>query len=565
MHARAQGELERATPPGRGPGPSCISHSFSSTGRLAPDVFKSALLQMEQAWPPESPLNKSSINCMIGLWQVDSMDSFSIKTTAFEQDGGDHWAEKRLFSCGDTLLYDFVYKTTRVCNESMCAIHAQIMHTEAVRVAQLRFCLEKLGVPCKSIVDVKTDSLVLCDLSRKVAHLLDAKITHISFQDLPSLKRKFEGCDQGQTQLDSLCDLKQVNEAELVFKTSKPGRLRLGDYKEPHREATSPAPRALWAQLSEEEAREHVIAGGSLLVEGWPGTGKTHSVREWVKALGKRVFVIAKTHQQCANWGPECITADHFTRKYVANGCCPCDLLVIEECSMINAYLWSAIVKCKMLGTAVICVGDFKQLEAVKDRWLGVEIAQGALEASDMLHNLCEGRRVRFVVNKRSDPPLFDFIVGMRERSLDGAIQWARDEFPLKKGLADWTLCLTHARRICVNNAHLGSEAHHGTKHALGDGPTCVSPGMRLVGYAPPFRKGQIYCLTGIEPLSVDSRPVANLEGLRLAFAITICSCQGMSLRGSVRILESDHPRFGMRHLYVAASRATSAQELQVA
>jgi hypothetical protein len=294
-----------------------------------------------------------------------------------------------------------------------------------------------------------------------------------------------------------------------------------------------------WALVHQEDAKAHVLAGGSLLVEGWPGCGKTHTVREWVKEFSGRVFVLAETHQACANWGQGCVTADHFVRKYVANGCCPCDLLIVEEASQINAYLWSSIVKCKMLGTAVVCLGDFRQLDAVKDRWAGCEVPEGALEASDMLHELCDGRRVRFLENKRSDPPLFKFVTGIWEMCLEKALEWARADFPLLEGVADWTLCLSHARRIRANELmldHLGSEVRHDSM--LGDGPARVFQGMRLVGSAAPFKKGQIYSLTSVSPFKVDERLVAEaaLKSLKAAYALTISSCQGRTLKGSVRI-----------------------------
>jgi hypothetical protein len=354
-------------------------------------------------------------------------------------------------------------------------------------------------------------------------------------------------------------------EADLVFKP-KARRLQ-GTYQEPSVDAPTPSPLPAWTLMSPEGAKAHILAGGSLLVEGWPGCGKTHTVREWVKDFPGRVFVIAKTQQACANWGQGCVTADHFVRKYVANGCCPCDLLIVEEASQINAYLWSSIVKCKMLGAAVVCLGDFRQLDAVQDRWAGCELSDGALETSDMLHDLCDGRRVRFLENKRSDPPLFKFVTGIWEMCLAKALGWARAEFPLLEGNADWTLCLSHARRIRANELaleSLGSEARHGS---LGDGPARVFQGMRLVGSAAPFKKGQIYTLTSVAPWKVDERLVseATLKSLKAAYALTISSCQGRTLKGSVRILEGDHPRFGLKHLYVAASRACAAKDLQVA
>ena len=111
----------------------------------------------------------------------------------------------------------------------------------------------------------------------------------------------------------------------------------------------------------------------------------------------------------------------------------------------------------------------------------------------------------------------------------------------------------------------LGSKASHDSM--LGDGPARVFQGMRLVGSAAPFRKGQIYTLTSVAPWQVDGRLVAeaSLKSLKAAYALTISSCQGRTLKGSVRILEGDHPRFGLKHLYVAASRACAAKDLQVA
>ena len=141
-----------------------------------------------------------------------------------------------------------------------------------------------------------------------------------------------------------------------------------------------------------------------------------------------------------------------------------------------------------------------------------------------------------------------------------------KKDFPIKEGPADWTLCLSHARRRSINDAMLamGSEVRHGT--TLGDGPARVFQGLRLVGCGPPFRKGQIYQLS-VNPWKVDDQPVAEaaLRGLKLAYALTISSCQGMSLKGTVRILEGSHRRFGLKHLYVAASRACAARDLQVA
>ena len=57
--------------------------------------------------------------------------------------------------------------------------------------------------------------------------------------------------------------------------------------------------------------------------------------------------------------------------------------------------------------------------------------------------------------------------------------------------------------------------------------------------------------------------PEATARSLRLTHALTYASCQGLSLKG-VRLLDTSSPHFTWRHLYVGASRCTSARLLEV-
>ena len=50
----------------------------------------------------------------------------------------------------------------------------------------------------------------------------------------------------------------------------------------------------------------------------------------------------------------------------------------------------------------------------------------------------------------------------------------------------------------------------------------------------------------------------------RLRHAITIAACQGRTLQGSVRLWDVESPYFRQVHLYVAASRCTHGDLLQV-
>ena len=56
----------------------------------------------------------------------------------------------------------------------------------------------------------------------------------------------------------------------------------------------------------------------------------------------------------------------------------------------------------------------------------------------------------------------------------------------------------------------------------------------------------------------------AAVKAIRAAWALTYAACQGLTLPGRVRLLETDCPHFSIRHLYVGSSRATAAGLLEV-
>ena len=77
-----------------------------------------------------------------------------------------------------------------------------------------------------------------------------------------------------------------------------------GAYSEPSRTSQLPVARGSWQQLSEETAKQRILDGGSLLVIGAPGVGKTFWVRELVAKLrekGLNVDIVSKTHSAVQN------------------------------------------------------------------------------------------------------------------------------------------------------------------------------------------------------------------------------------------------------------------------
>ena len=64
----------------------------------------------------------------------------------------------RHFTYGDQHVTDHIQAIPLLSNTTMRFVHDIVMHTEATRMAQLRYVLARLGVPPRSIKHVKTDA-----------------------------------------------------------------------------------------------------------------------------------------------------------------------------------------------------------------------------------------------------------------------------------------------------------------------------------------------------------------------------------------------------------------------
>ena len=104
--------------------------------------------------------------------------------------------------------------------------------------------------------------------------------------------------------------------------------------------------------------------------------------------MGKRVDVISKTHAACANFGYGADTVDHWTHKYIKCGSCAADLVIVEELTQCNAYLWDELAKLSLKGIPFILLGDFAQYEAIMDSISGCFVKPGSLQRSDLIRSL---------------------------------------------------------------------------------------------------------------------------------------------------------------------------------
>jgi len=197
-----------------------------------------------------------------------------------------------------------------------------------------------------------------------------------------------------------------------------------------------------------------------------------------------------------------------------------------------------------------------------------------------MLFEMCGGNRLTLTENMRSDARLFDAYTSLGG-NLQEALDRARSLFPATSRPARYTLTISHKNRMRINRLrnmqHAKSwdsvylKAPKETRGRGGNIPQdmILWKGLQLIGAGHRCLKGLFYEVEEVteEMVKLTAGLVLSheqaVQSLRLCYALTYASCQGLTLPGVVRLdTKSDH--FTLKHLYVGLSRATAADLVEV-
>ena len=300
--------------------------------------------------------------------------------------------------------WDHVFVTELLSSSSYRPVHDFIMGAEYTAVARVRRALAE--VPKRYLKCLKTDCLVMQDVPKK-HHSAIERLLRLSHRD-----------------------------GTPVYRCEPTEGLR-GQCREPRMEAEPIKEKPAWRRV--EDPLTHCLGGESLLLTGYPGTGKTHLARKIVEALrelGDTVHIITKTHAAVQNVGLGAQTADHWVRRNVRSGRCSATWLVIEELTQLDTPLWADIA-CLSMNTSMrfLLLGDFRQLPAVLDSFAGAEVCR-ELKDSQLLHDLAGGGCCHELSERwRFDEGVSSFLQWLRvdeaeQVPLREAVQMARQRFP---------------------------------------------------------------------------------------------------------------------------------------
>jgi hypothetical protein len=364
-----------------------------------------------------------------------------------------------------------------------------------------------------------------------------------------------------------------------------------------------------WRDLDTDAAARHVQAGGSLFVAGLAGVGKSTWIKAQVAALeasGRRVVTIAKAHNAAMVAGGD--TADHFVWRHVREGATGANTIWVDEVSMLDIVLLQDLNHASFREDPPIqwiLSGDFNQYQPFFNTFLGQPV-RAAFSDSALHHSLSSGRRLVLTECRRSDSELFDWYaslvaepLGSRHRTpLCETVAQARARFTPDRAvgfiqgtlLAPANLVIAHKSRELLNRLcneaeaprhpdaerftleEFGAEPHPGVNN-LQD--AWFWAGMRVVACSKgrKLRNGLEYTIVDLGPkvtVQADGEEPVLLKRaeffrcMRLRYAVTYASAQGLTIRTLLALHDTGHQFFAWRKLYVGLSRATGADHVVV-
>jgi ATP-dependent exoDNAse (exonuclease V) alpha subunit len=351
-------------------------------------------------------------------------------------------------------------------------------------------------------------------------------------------------------------------------------------------------------EFFEATVKPHVLGGGTSLIEGPPGFGKSFILKELHKALteaGHTVAVIAPTHVAVRNLKiPGAGTIHCFCHRHVLNGSFK-GYVLIDEISQVSVQLAVCLESLSLSGCKIICFGDSLQQQAILPTWRGKPVPSDALMHSKLLKMWCGETRFEVARYRRgADEAFCTWFINMRHsQSIDEARKEALARFPVTERKPEWHLCLSHRLRKIINQKRQAEAVK-----ALDPGELVVRlvpdescqtdaneaqefdvfVGTKLIGCKSAHKGIVNNALLRVESLSettaslvdeethetIEVTHSALLKNTRLRWAITIAACQGRTLHGVVRLHDIGSQNFTTTNLYVAASRCTHGSNFEV-
>ncbi len=359
------------------------------------------------------------------------------------------------------------------------------------------------------------------------------------------------------------------------------------------------------------------------IVTGGPGTGKTAIVRlltQILKARGEKILLAAPTGRAARRLSEVCKMPAQTLHRLLAlraqddelpdasfwltADTLDCDTLIVDECSMIDLFLFANLLTAVKPGTRLLLIGDADQLPSIGPGQVLRDLLQSQVVAHKRLTEIYRQEAHKLIVLNahrilKGDPLDFDqslesdfiFIDCENEEAMhEGVIKLCRQVLPDYYGLDGlWgAQVLSAIRRGAAGvgelNRSLQKLAHGDTFHGLEAGSQKFVSGDKVMqtrnNYDLEWKieragrrgTGVMNGETGVvRSISLTSRSVEvlfeeerlavikgeDLNDLDLAYATTIHKAQGSEYPVEILVIPAGAPSFLTRNLlYTGITRA---------
>ena len=341
---------------------------------------------------------------------------------------------------------------------------------------------------------------------------------------------------------------------------------------------------------SQKEALRLAVRSKVLVITGGPGVGKTTLVNSVLKVIGAkrtRLALCAPTGRAAKrlseSTGLEAKTIHRLLETDPKTGGfkrgeehpLDCQLLVVDECSMVDVPLMRALLKALPDEAALLLVGDADQLPSVgPGQVLADVIASGAVSVVRLTEVFRQAAESQVIVNahriNRGQMPVLDTKEGSDFFFVDAAdpeegvrklLAVMGERIPRRFGLHP----VRDVQVLCpMNRGGLGARSLNVALQAALNPPGALRverfgwtfcPGDKVMQVANDYERdvfnGDLGVITGLDPdegeltVTFDSRPVVygfgELDELVLAYATTIHKSQGSEYPAVVIPLTTQH------------------------
>ena len=331
---------------------------------------------------------------------------------------------------------------------------------------------------------------------------------------------------------------------------------------------------------AESKATEIIESNKSCHIDGRAGTGKsylTNKVIDEIKKRSKKYLAFSPTNKGARIIGGSTIHSVYYkfkhNKKKLLKILKDVEYIIIDEISMMVEAFYQLFIMIKKIYPTIkfIISGDFAQLPPVNDSW------SGDYKNSPAMYELCDGNRIQLTKCRRADDSLFKLCKNISSINVSD----------FKKTENTYlNIAYTHKTRIQVNRTCMDRFIEENKRSYISlekDGKNPKSQNLKLCVGMPVIahttnKKLNVLNSEKFVIKEIDENSIVMKENEReikiklkdfhkffyIGFCITIHASQGDTFDTKYSIYDWNFIFFCDRAKYVAMSRATNVNNIQI-